>query len=63
MPKSTSPNCDRNTPIDERPGYAVLFLDAYEEKLRQLAPLPESGPAIENVPGEQSKTLLATRAP
>jgi len=35
----------------ERPGYAALFLDAYEEKLRQLARFPASGPAIENAPG------------
>ena len=35
----------------ERPGYAALFLDAYEEKLRQLARFPASGPAIQNPPG------------
>jgi plasmid stabilization system protein ParE len=35
----------------QRPGYAALFLDAYEEKLRQLARFPASGPAIEKAPG------------
>ena len=34
----------------QRPGYAALFLDAYEEKLRQLARFPASGPAIQNAP-------------
>jgi plasmid stabilization system protein ParE len=35
----------------QRPGYAALFLDAYEEKLRQLARFPASGPPIQNAPG------------
>jgi plasmid stabilization system protein ParE len=35
----------------QRPGYAALFLDAYEERLRQLARFPASGPAIQNAPG------------
>lgn len=34
----------------ERPGYAALFLSAYEEKLRQLVRLPESGPLVKNAP-------------
>jgi toxin ParE1/3/4 len=35
----------------QRSGYAALFLDAYEEKLRQLARFPASGPAVQNAPG------------
>lgn len=34
----------------ERPGHARLFLDAYEEKLRQLVRFPESGPPVKNTP-------------
>jgi len=35
----------------ERPGYALVFLEAYEEKLGQLARFPETGPLIANAPG------------
>jgi len=34
----------------ERPGYARIFLEAYEEKVRQLVRFPESGPLIKNAP-------------
>lgn len=34
----------------EQPGYARVFLEAYEEKLRQLVRFPESGPPIKNAP-------------
>lgn len=48
----------------ERPGYAVLFLKAYEEKLRQLARFPTSGPAIKNAPGGyQLRAFLVGKFP
>ena len=34
----------------ERPGHARVFLEAYEEKLRQLVRFPESGPLVRNAP-------------
>ncbi len=35
---------------EARPGYARGFLEAYEEKLRQLVRFPESGPLVKNAP-------------
>lgn len=35
----------------QRPGYAAVFLDAYEDKLRQIGRFPASGPVIQNPPG------------
>ena len=34
----------------ERPGYAVVFLKAYESKIRQLVRFPESGPLVKSAP-------------
>jgi plasmid stabilization system protein ParE len=34
----------------ERPGYARIFLDAYEAKIRQVTRFPDSGPLIKNAP-------------
>ena len=48
----------------ERPGYAVLFLKAYEEKLRQLAYFPASGPVVTNAPGGYPlRTFLIAKFP
>ena len=46
----------------ERPGYARVFLQAYEEKLRQLVRFPESGPLIKNTPtGCKLRSFLIRR--
>jgi len=46
----------------ERPGYARVFLEAYEEKLHQLVRFPESGPSIKNAPaGIQLRSFLIRR--
>lgn len=46
----------------ERRGYARVFLEAYEEKLRQLVRFPESGPLIKNAPpGCELRSFLMRR--
>ncbi|MGB3052330.1 MAG: type II toxin-antitoxin system RelE/ParE family toxin [Polyangiales bacterium] len=48
----------------ERPGYALVSLEAYEEKLRQLARFPESSPLIENAPaGYPLRAFLVGKFP
>lgn len=46
----------------ERPGHARVFLEAYEEKLRQLVRFPESGPLVRNAPaGSELRSFLVRR--
>jgi plasmid stabilization system protein ParE len=46
------------------PRHAVAFLEAYEEKLRQLARFPESGPLIANAPhGYPLRAFLIRKFP
>lgn len=46
---------------EERPGYARLFLQAYERKLHQLVHFPESGPLIRNAPAGYELRSYAIR--